>query len=239
MNLLFAGIWLRMPNEAKVSACEVVLGTELQHFITSDSFLAKTDISPYLLEIRLNGKVAENDMMLLPGDELLVGTPTVPIQLVCNDVISVSVAMNAENSRRFSVCAGISLAGLVFSKAFLGVTTMPPDGLLFSVNGVNSALDSVLADGDQVRVAAKGMVKGVISSADLIRKLHKIVGLKYLRQRGSHSIWVTGEGRRVVIPRHSRDLTKGMIDRILDDAGLAMGVAEFTAYSPRHSRRMD
>jgi predicted RNA binding protein YcfA (HicA-like mRNA interferase family) len=63
---------------------------------------------------------------------------------------------------------------------------------------------------------------------DLIRKLRK-VGFVFDRQaKGSHEIWYNATTqRRVVIPNHPGDVSKGTLRKIIQQAGLT--IDEFVA----------
>lgn len=61
----------------------------------------------------------------------------------------------------------------------------------------------------------------------LIAKLQNLVGLQLVRQGGNHSVWRTSTGRTTEIPRHPRDLGRGLLRKILRDVGLSMGLDEF------------
>lgn len=68
------------------------------------------------------------------------------------------------------------------------------------------------------------------SYRDVTKGLEKR-GCKFKRQgRGSHEIWVTEDGKRVVVPRHPRDITEGTIKSIIKQAGLGMSTSEFLSY---------
>ena len=63
--------------------------------------------------------------------------------------------------------------------------------------------------------------------AKLIKKLKKVVGLKFVRHGGRHDIWVTKDGREIPIPRHPGDLGRGLVRDIISQAGLSVGFREF------------
>jgi predicted RNA binding protein YcfA (HicA-like mRNA interferase family) len=62
-----------------------------------------------------------------------------------------------------------------------------------------------------------------LKSRDIIRALRK-AGFEEHRQRGGHKIFKKGN-LRVIVPVHPRDLKKGTVHSIIDQAGLT--VAEF------------
>jgi predicted RNA binding protein YcfA (HicA-like mRNA interferase family) len=61
----------------------------------------------------------------------------------------------------------------------------------------------------------------------VVRKLRELVRLEKVREGGNHEIWKTADGRIVEIPRHARDLGRGLLRKILSQAGLDMGLEEF------------
>lgn len=61
----------------------------------------------------------------------------------------------------------------------------------------------------------------------VIAKLQKLVGLQLVRQGANHEIWKTSTGRIVQIPRHPRDLGRGLLRQIIKQVGLTMGLEEF------------
>jgi len=61
----------------------------------------------------------------------------------------------------------------------------------------------------------------------VIKKLRQLVGLELVREGGRHQVWRTSSGNIVEIPRHPRDLGRGLLRQILRQAGLDMGLEEF------------
>lgn len=61
----------------------------------------------------------------------------------------------------------------------------------------------------------------------LVQKLKSLVGLEFVRNGGNHDIWRTSTGKRVPIPRHQRDLGRGLVRKILREVGLEIGLEEF------------
>ena len=61
----------------------------------------------------------------------------------------------------------------------------------------------------------------------MIKKLRQLVGLELVREGGRHQVWRTSSGNIVEIPRHPRDLGRGLLRQILRQAGLDMGLEEF------------
>jgi predicted RNA binding protein YcfA (HicA-like mRNA interferase family) len=61
----------------------------------------------------------------------------------------------------------------------------------------------------------------------LIRKLKEVAGLEWVRSGGNHDIYRTRNGQTIPIPRHPGDLGRGLIRKILREAGVKMGLQEF------------
>lgn len=62
------------------------------------------------------------------------------------------------------------------------------------------------------------------------KKLKGKAGLTYKRPgKGSHEIWITPEGRTVVIPSSKRELSSGTLKSILRQAGINSPISEFFA----------
>ena len=60
----------------------------------------------------------------------------------------------------------------------------------------------------------------VLKSRDIIRALQR-AGFAEHRQRGGHKIFKKGN-LRVIVPNHSRDLKKGTVRNIIEQAGLTV-----------------
>ena len=58
-----------------------------------------------------------------------------------------------------------------------------------------------------------------IKPREMMRVLEKL-GFSLKRQRGSHAFYYHPNGRRTVVPIHSRDLSRVTVHRILKDIGL-------------------
>jgi mRNA interferase HicA len=54
----------------------------------------------------------------------------------------------------------------------------------------------------------------------MMRVLEKL-GFSLKRQHGSHAFYYRPDGRRTVVPIHSRDLSRVTVHRILKDIGLS------------------
>jgi len=61
----------------------------------------------------------------------------------------------------------------------------------------------------------------------VVKKLRDLVGLEKVREGGRHAIWKTAAGNLVEIPRHARDLGRGLLRSILRQADVDMGLDEF------------
>ncbi|OPY76621.1 MAG: YcfA-like protein [Syntrophorhabdus sp. PtaU1.Bin050] len=66
-----------------------------------------------------------------------------------------------------------------------------------------------------------------VSPNKLKEKLKELVGLEFVKQGGNHEIWKTSTGKRVTIPRHPRDLGRGLLRKILHEVELDMGLERF------------
>jgi predicted RNA binding protein YcfA (HicA-like mRNA interferase family) len=61
----------------------------------------------------------------------------------------------------------------------------------------------------------------------VVKKLRDLVGLEKVREGSRHEVWKTAAGNIVQIPRHARDLGRGLLRSILREAGVGMGLEEF------------
>ena len=61
----------------------------------------------------------------------------------------------------------------------------------------------------------------------LIKKLKELAGLEFVRNGGSHDVYRARNGKKIPIPRHPGDLGRGLVRKILQEAGLSMGIEEF------------
>ncbi len=61
----------------------------------------------------------------------------------------------------------------------------------------------------------------------LIKKLIQVAGLIFVRSGGNHDIYRTPTGKIIPLPRHPRDLGKGLVRQILREAGLNVGLEQF------------
>ncbi len=59
-----------------------------------------------------------------------------------------------------------------------------------------------------------------LTPAKIIRALER-AGFLFIRQRGSHRVYVRGE-KIIVIPFHNKDLRKGTLKNIIQHSGLSV-----------------
>lgn len=63
---------------------------------------------------------------------------------------------------------------------------------------------------------------------DVSERLRRLGGCKIVREgRGSHEMWETPKGHRFPIPRHPGDFGRGLLAKIIKQAGLNLSVSEF------------
>jgi predicted RNA binding protein YcfA (HicA-like mRNA interferase family) len=62
---------------------------------------------------------------------------------------------------------------------------------------------------------------------DLAERLRKLAGCQPIRQHGSHQIWQTPKGHRFPVPIHPGDVGRGLLAKIIKQAGLNLSVSEF------------
>ena len=62
---------------------------------------------------------------------------------------------------------------------------------------------------------------------ELVKKLWGLGGLEILRNGAEYDIYRTPSGKRIEIPRHSRDLGRELLRKIIRDAGLNLSLTEF------------
>ncbi len=53
-----------------------------------------------------------------------------------------------------------------------------------------------------------------------VRKILRAAGFREIRQKGSHVFYEHADGRTTEVPRHTYDIPKGLVGKILKDAGL-------------------
>jgi predicted RNA binding protein YcfA (HicA-like mRNA interferase family) len=76
-------------------------------------------------------------------------------------------------------------------------------------------------------LAARLRFRALLPPGKLIRKLKEVAGLEWVRSGGNHDIYRTRNGQTIPIPRHPGDLGRGLIRKILREAGVKMGLQEF------------
>lgn len=76
-------------------------------------------------------------------------------------------------------------------------------------------------------LVARLSIRPLLPPNKLIKKLKDMIGLQFVRHGGSHDIYRAPNGQSIPIPRHPRDLSRGLIQGILRQAGLNMSLAEF------------
>jgi predicted RNA binding protein YcfA (HicA-like mRNA interferase family) len=64
---------------------------------------------------------------------------------------------------------------------------------------------------------------------DLAEKLRKLAGCKFVRHGNRHEIWETPQGHHFPVPIHPGDLGRGLLAKIIKQAGLNLSVSEFIA----------
>jgi predicted RNA binding protein YcfA (HicA-like mRNA interferase family) len=63
----------------------------------------------------------------------------------------------------------------------------------------------------------------VVKPRELIKVLRKL-GFSELRQKGSHKFFYRQEdGKATVVPFHSKDISRGLLRKILNEIGLSPG----------------
>jgi predicted RNA binding protein YcfA (HicA-like mRNA interferase family) len=63
---------------------------------------------------------------------------------------------------------------------------------------------------------------------DVAERLRKLAGCEPVRQgAGSHERWKNRLGYRFTVPRHAGDLSPDTVRKIIQQAGLKMGLEEF------------
>lgn len=90
---------------------------------------------------------------------------------------------------------------------------------------IKSRVNYVIPRGS--RLAGRLPFRPLLPPSKLVKKLKEVVGLEFVRNGGSHDIYRTRSGRTIPIPRHPGDLGRGLIRKILREAGLEMGLEEF------------
>jgi predicted RNA binding protein YcfA (HicA-like mRNA interferase family) len=78
-------------------------------------------------------------------------------------------------------------------------------------------------------LVARMRLRPILSHSKLVKKLVNLAHLEFVRSGGNHDIYQSQSGRTIPIPRHPRDLGRGLIRQIIRDVGLDMELDEFLA----------
>jgi predicted RNA binding protein YcfA (HicA-like mRNA interferase family) len=97
--------------------------------------------------------------------------------------------------------------------------------LFHGIANIKSRVNYVLPRNSPI--AARLPFRPCLPPKKVVKKLQEMVGLERVREGGNHAIWKTTDGRIVEIPRHARDLGRGLLRSILRQAGLNMGLEDF------------
>jgi predicted RNA binding protein YcfA (HicA-like mRNA interferase family) len=92
------------------------------------------------------------------------------------------------------------------------------------ISNIKSRVNYIIPRGSPV--SGRWPFRPYMSSRDIKKKLSKLVGLRLVRH-GKHPIYENKRGNTIAIPEHPRDLHKGIIKKIIRDAGLDMTLSEF------------
>lgn len=76
-------------------------------------------------------------------------------------------------------------------------------------------------------LAARLPFRPLLPPSKLVKKLEDLAGLEFLRNGGNHDVYRARNGKTIAIPRHPRDLGRGLLRKILREAGLDMGLEQF------------
>jgi predicted RNA binding protein YcfA (HicA-like mRNA interferase family) len=91
---------------------------------------------------------------------------------------------------------------------------------------INSRIHYLVPKGSPINRRIGGS-RPAISPRRLEKKLKELVGLKHHRSGSRHEIYISDKGKIVPIPRHSKDLKKGLIMGILKELGIHMNWEQF------------
>jgi predicted RNA binding protein YcfA (HicA-like mRNA interferase family) len=70
-------------------------------------------------------------------------------------------------------------------------------------------------------------IQPLLPPKKIIQKLDRLVGVTFKRNGGNHDIYVTSSGNSFPMPRHAKDLGRGLLKKIIKESGLDMGLEEF------------
>ena len=76
-------------------------------------------------------------------------------------------------------------------------------------------------------LASRLPFRPMLPPGKLVKKLQGLVGLQFVRHGGNHDVYRSASGVKIAIPRHPRDLGRGLVRKILSEVGLDMGLDEF------------
>lgn len=96
------------------------------------------------------------------------------------------------------------------------------------IANINSRVNYVIPKSSPL--AARLPFRPLLPPTKLVKKLRELVDLEFVRNGGKHDIYRIPSGKRIQIPRHPRDLGRGLMRKILRDAGLEMSLEEFMQY---------
>lgn len=91
---------------------------------------------------------------------------------------------------------------------------------------INSRIHYLVPKGSPINRRIEG-IRPAISPRELEKKLKKLVGLKHHRSGSRHEIYISDKKKMVPIPRHNKDLKKGLIMGILKELGIRMNWEQF------------
>jgi predicted RNA binding protein YcfA (HicA-like mRNA interferase family) len=70
-------------------------------------------------------------------------------------------------------------------------------------------------------------VQPMLPPRKLVKKLADLAGVTFKRPGGNHDLYQTRDGHVFPIPRHARDINRGLLRGILRQCGIEMGLDEF------------
>lgn len=76
-------------------------------------------------------------------------------------------------------------------------------------------------------LAARLPFRPLLPPSKLIKKLKELAKLEFVRNGGNHDIYRAPSGKIIPIPRHPRDLGRGLVQKIIREAGLDLSLQEF------------
>lgn len=93
------------------------------------------------------------------------------------------------------------------------------------IANIKSRVNYIIPRGSPL--AARLPFRPLLPPSKLVKKLKELIGLKFLRSGGNHDIYRTPNGKNISIPRHQRDLGRGLLRKILREVGLDIGLEGF------------